>query len=769
MPENLKIFKIKKLKKILFSFGFAKKSVVALILFTMMFGIFAPVCAHAGWLLDAISVIAPPIGFVRLQFAGANAIANTVDSQFEGVVSDFFNAILCGGAATLVATTSLPLSLAHSTLGWVTSDDFINVSFTGGKEGDANYNMVVDKGWKIVRNLVNMLIVLGFVIIGIATILGIQEYNAQKLLPALIAIALLINFTPVICGLMIDASNITMNHFLSGASLDRTFVETIGFQTAEILNPESQLSTTEKLGYAFVYAGLNLTGTIVFGLFAILFAVRYIALWILVILSPLAFFCYIFPKARGVWSAWWTQFFQWCIIGIPAAFFIYLSNILIAQMMHNDIVSSPTGEVGTTGFAGLFTLMIPFAFMVVGLFASFKTGAMGATMITSFAQTTGKKHVTKASKWAGGKASRFAKERAPAAMLRKLERTAAYQPKGKITGGLYKYSGAGWAARTGASALTSTTAMEKADISKFRDEAAKRTASKNLTAYRNPIATKSERIGILQSAIEKKQLKEWGKLGFSDDEKKRAVLKTGIAAIKIDPKEFSTIRNAFPHLAEEIKKQGKFNENVSDRSGLLLDQKSIESGGFKTIKESLVSGMSANDIKNIDTSIFKDEDAKEAMLRWNGQQIAAASKEHGRKFTDEFQKSVSEKGRKHFLKPENFNPDIINYLASSGALAAGLSSIEGGKVTPEEMKEHRPAATKYREKNLAQTMTPEQKKNIKAEDRKKMFPEETFGPAMDRTEKEARGGIRGKIGKAGEKIRGTGGVKKARGKIRGKG
>ena len=725
----------------------------------MMFGIMAPACAYAG-AFDFMKYD-PILGGI---FAGVDFIK----SKLDGAGKDMFDAIISGSGSLLIGLTAIPLSLSQSALGWVTSDDFVNVSFTGGKEGDANYNMVVDKGWKIVRNLVNMFIVLGFVIVGIATILGIQEYNAQKLLPLLIAIALLINFTPVICGLIIDASNITMNHFLSGATLDRSFVETALYQSDAMLRKEG-LETIEKAGLAFVFAGFNLIGTIIFGLFALLFAVRYIALWILVIISPLAFFCYIFPKARGVWSAWWTQFFQWCIIGIPAAFFIYLSNVLIAQMAQGNVVSAPTGEISTTGFSALFMFMIPMAFMVVGLFASFKTGAMGANMITAFAQTTGKKHVTKVSKWAGGKASRFTKERAPAAMLRKLERTAAYQPKGKITGGLYKYSGAGWAARTAAGGLTSVTAMEKADISKFREAAEKKTASANLTAYRNPIATKSERIGIMQAAIEKKQLKEWGKLGFSDEEKKKAVMKTGVAAIKVDPKEFSKIRNAFPHLAEEIGKASGANENIRDRSGLLLDKSSIESGGFKTIKESLVGGMSANDIKNIDATVFKDDDAKEAMLKWNGQQIAAASKEHGRKFTDEFQKTVAEKGRDHFLKkPEHFNPDIINYLASSGALSAGLSSI-GDKVTREEMEKYRPAATKYRETQLAQTMTPEQKKNIKAKDRKEMFPEEAFGPAMDRMEKEAKGGIRGKIGRAGGKIRGTGGVRKTKGKIRGRG
>ncbi|MBI3631487.1 MAG: hypothetical protein HY219_01300, partial [Candidatus Staskawiczbacteria bacterium] len=96
------------------------------------------------------------------------------------------------------------------------------VSYTHITGPDAN--LVVAAGWPMVRDLANMIIVLGFVVIGIATTLRIQEYQAKKLLPKLIIVALLINFSLLICGIFIDSSNIIIHYFSNaGGYLERSW------------------------------------------------------------------------------------------------------------------------------------------------------------------------------------------------------------------------------------------------------------------------------------------------------------------------------------------------------------------------------------------------------------------------------------------------------------------------------------------------------------------------------------------------------------------
>ncbi|MCK4520823.1 hypothetical protein KAT95_03070 [Candidatus Parcubacteria bacterium] len=293
------------------------------------------------------------------------------------------NLLIGGVFSVLTIITSSFLWIAHSLLELVISPGFIDISFTGPD------NLIVQEGWGIVRDFTNMFIILGFVIVALATILRIKEYQAQKLLPLLIGIALLINFTPVICGFFIDISNVAMNHFLTAGTLDRSFIETLDYQTKSLVDEDT--TSYQKLGEGVLFVGFNIIAGIIFLLFALLFAVRYVALWILIILSPLAFFCYILPETKGAWSMWWKQFFQWCIIGIPAAFFIYLSNITIATIVGKGISPEEVNMISYT---------IPILFLIIGFFVSLQTGAMGADKITAGFGGAVKKGTAGAGAWA---------------------------------------------------------------------------------------------------------------------------------------------------------------------------------------------------------------------------------------------------------------------------------------------------------------------------------------------------------------------------------
>lgn len=79
----------------------------------------------------------------------------------------------------------------------------------------STYNGFIDapavtQGWVIIRDLSNMFFIIVLLIIAISTILGIETYNYKKLLPKLILMAILINFSKMICGILIDVSQIMM-------------------------------------------------------------------------------------------------------------------------------------------------------------------------------------------------------------------------------------------------------------------------------------------------------------------------------------------------------------------------------------------------------------------------------------------------------------------------------------------------------------------------------------------------------------------------------
>jgi len=330
-------------------------------LFLAIIGItlFVP-CYHA---IANGNIFLPPVDSEAEEAAEnlATDIMGGINTVARWVLSGVIGAV----ALILLLVTQGIMELGQILLAWVTSEGFINIPFT-------HDNLFVDTGWGIMRGLTNIFIVLGLVVIALATILRIESYQMKKTLPLLLIVALLINFTPMLCGLVIDASNIIMNHFLkAGLFLTQSYKSAIGSAWSEMT---SQLdSPSGMLATGLVLVGCSLLSGIIFLLLALLFLFRYVALWMLVILSPLAFFCYIFPATKKIWNQWLNQFIQWCFIGIPAAFTIYLANIMTQQMLQGELL----GEISSVG--KILGYLVPVAFLYGGLLMSFQTGAMGAS------------------------------------------------------------------------------------------------------------------------------------------------------------------------------------------------------------------------------------------------------------------------------------------------------------------------------------------------------------------------------------------------------
>lgn len=314
--------------------------------------------------------------------------------------------LVIGFALGLIALiTSTLASLSASILQWVTSGNFITLSYTnaGVLPGDPRFNEFVSMGWELTRGLTNIIFVVAMVAIGLGTALGRAEYQAKKALPVLIIIAILINFTPVLLGLVIDASNIVMNYFLSAVGGFGFFANNMGavvnsFSTAlgKFFDPSAQLNLVIGLLVMIVFSILS---GIVFFLFSLLFIGRYIALWLLVILSPFALACYILPATKKYYTQWLEQLTQWCIIGITGGFFLYLASKMI------DITSNVSGSAmkGLGGFTTdqsnplsfffgslgqvanqILPWGISLALMFVGLSMGLTTGAMGGKMMINW-------------------------------------------------------------------------------------------------------------------------------------------------------------------------------------------------------------------------------------------------------------------------------------------------------------------------------------------------------------------------------------------------
>ena len=345
-----------------------QKKIFIVFLILIVSGIIIPTVASAAWWEYLIP--------------GWNTVKLFQDATGSATGKAFFNAAIYVASFLPMLFAGASFSVASLLLNWVTGADFMPVSFTGFD------NPAIAVGWPVARDFANMIVVLGFVVIGIATALRINDYGAKKLLPKLIIAAILINFSLVICGVFIDGSNIAAKYFVQsgGKGLTSGIVTVLDNQKGQlegIFKKDIGQYIAQTVSLLFVY----ILGNIVYILFFFLFLVRYLALWVLVIFSPIAFVCYVFPFTKKFFEAWWTNFFSWCIIGLTGSFFLYLSDKITDGLIKG--VGAQAKKMPIPGLdAGVFLIyLVPLAFMGIGFLFSLQTAAMGAGMITGAAKS----------------------------------------------------------------------------------------------------------------------------------------------------------------------------------------------------------------------------------------------------------------------------------------------------------------------------------------------------------------------------------------------
>jgi hypothetical protein len=303
---------------------------------------------------------------------------------------------------------------------------------------------IVDIGWTFSRQFANMFFVLALAFIGLATILKIREYEAKKALPTLIIIALLINFTPVIVGFVVDMGNLVTKFFLDrtgSISILGDIMNTAGnyllTSIRDIFTKDGQfLEPDHFFEIMGTFLGITIYGLVllvffflagfIYLLIGAVFFCRTVILWVLMILSPIAFLSKVFPNTKTTkmvfpdilhWDKWWEKLIQWTIIGIPIGFFLYLSNsVLLAAgdfadkfgvgkletrlgVMANQIElgnASTSAQLSTAligNFIPLFVSLlaptISLMLLIMGTLISFKAAPEGAKGIMRFTTEKG--------------------------------------------------------------------------------------------------------------------------------------------------------------------------------------------------------------------------------------------------------------------------------------------------------------------------------------------------------------------------------------------
>lgn len=323
-------------------------------------------------------------------------------------------------AATFLAGTIIALvlwviqwiALAAAFLSVVLFEAFINFVFTANYTPLAETREGIQNGplttaWSLVRDIANMSFIIILMVIGIGTMTGIKiagrEIN-EKLLFPFITMALLINFSPLITGALIDVSHIMSKVFFDPV-LD-ALGQFTGTPWSQNHGFPSDVTNLDIVAPALVRVIISITfNFLIFFSFiaaSFLLVMRMIALQLLVILSPAAFALNILPNTKSIFQTWWKQFFQWLILPIPLSFFAFLSITFMSADEGNicpneTTITRPQGSDINQGleslisfleptFCGSIVLILSLVTLIAGIVISMNNAPKGSSFIINKAK-----------------------------------------------------------------------------------------------------------------------------------------------------------------------------------------------------------------------------------------------------------------------------------------------------------------------------------------------------------------------------------------------
>jgi len=451
---------------------------------------------------------------------------------------------------------------------------------------------IVTLGWGITRDLTNMFFILILLIIAFATVLKIQSYAIKQLWWKVLVAALLINFSLVIAGFVIDFTQVLTTFFLNQITGGGSFgtITTRLASSMQILNfynpaaPTSELEGIADLGASSIAAILGLTLTLVglvitvfvFGALAVFLIVRILHIWFLLIIAPIVWMLWIVPATSGQFSKWWDNFIKWTFFAPIYVFFIYLSLSIFdatgepspkAFWAFPSAWKTPApGLTTVTMPAAIFQWILVIAMMFYSLIVAQKTGAEVGKVSRATLEGWG----TKSKNWAGRQLRRQAlgvgvKEAAPGVearpglLVRGAQKLAAI-PGGRLLAGQFFKMQAGEAA---------TVEAAQKQFSTWTSEGIKQYLQRSPGPISNALF-RNQQIGAALALKEKGDLEELGEPRIKE--------LAALASREYSKKELREILKVAPHLAPE------FNEEIKKTVGKIEKPEDILIGSLKQIK-----------------------------------------------------------------------------------------------------------------------------------------------------------------------------------------
>lgn len=257
---------------------------------------------------------------------------------------------------------------------------------------------VIYPGWVVIRNICNIFFIVALIVIALATLFRVESYQYRGLLVQLILAALLVNFSLVISQAILGLADTLQAQFLpANVTVIRSLAGDlmVGYRST-IFNANSIFtgSFAGTIQHLF-WLALSMGSFAVFCAIAIFLVIRIVALWLLLLVSPVAYAAGVLPATASVRKQWWDNFLKYAFFTPIMAFFLNLTAVIANTYKKNPVLqevtnSATAAEMGDGNLAGFVFKVASNILLLVFLIAALKVadmaGIYGASGITSIAQ-----------------------------------------------------------------------------------------------------------------------------------------------------------------------------------------------------------------------------------------------------------------------------------------------------------------------------------------------------------------------------------------------
>lgn len=209
------------------------------------------------------------------------------------------------------------------------------------------------KVWTNFRSLANVLFVLIFIVAIFANTLsiGLDHYTIKKMLPRLVAAAVLVQFSFIITSLLVDTGNVLgggVQGLILGLSNGTSSAKDWGNLFENLVIGGVSGVALVALTIASWPLILPLLASLLIAVLAFFFTIgaRLLLISVLIAVSPLAFVAWVLPNTESYFKKWWTMLLR-LILMYP----IIIAILSIAGQVNQLLAFS--GDSANNGAAGL--------------------------------------------------------------------------------------------------------------------------------------------------------------------------------------------------------------------------------------------------------------------------------------------------------------------------------------------------------------------------------------------------------------------------------